>query len=806
MSLDLTLKNREFNFNVTKYSQHKVYEFEDFRLDTATKLLYRCGEQLVLTPKAVETLIALVEHEGTVIAKEDLMQEIWADTVVEESNLAQYLHVLRKTLGNTSDGKPYIETLKRRGYRFNGSVRVVSSEGSFSSQSDVGGELAVPPATRSQAANPQRVERRGNLQALRHVDASRETGHSLNVERSGNIYSVADWRREPTADTAQPFVPPTRSRLLSPLVLVVLVIGSVLGALGIYRFSTRGESVGSAGVPFLGSDMTRLTTTGRSKRGGAISPDGKYVAHIISGPDGESLWVRQVAVANDMQLAPASQSYLVWVTFSPDSNFVYYLALERDKGETELFRVPVLGGLIAKVANDVGAPSISPDGTKFAFMVMNQEESRLIITNTDSPGLLMTRSAPDHLNPNEVVLVSRKNPDYLNMFWYAPAWSPDGKSIAFPVNQSDEKGRYETVMAVDVETRVERRLTDERWQQVGQARWLADGLVVSASETSNGPNQLWHISLPGGSASRITRDVNDYQHLSLTTDGKILAVIQNHTVSNIWTLGESSTSSKQIMSEAGWLNELVWLPDGRLAYTSNAGGSSDIWTMNADGSDVRQLTVGANARLGLAFTVDGKQFIFAAERDGKYNLWRMNMDGSGMERITNGDSELYPQCTPDGRWIVYQSGGNYPTLRKMPIEGGESIELTKTTASRPSISPDGKFVAYHYLDSSLERSRWGIGIIDLGSGKRVNRFDFPSTVVERLVKWTRDGKSIAFLNSPHGVQNIWLQPIDGGAAKPLTDFASDSVITFNWNQDGSQLAAIRGAETSDVLLLNRSSK
>lgn len=418
----------------------------------------------------------------------------------------------------------------------------------------------------------------------------------------------------------------------------------------------------------------------------------------------------------------------------------------------------------------------------------------------------MVRQPPDYLNPNELVLVSRKDPDYLNMFWYAPAWSPDGRSIAFPVNQSDEKGRYETVMAVDVETRVERKLTDERWQQVGQPRWLADGLVVSASETSNGPNQLWHISSPGGTASRITRDVNDYQDLSLTTDAKTLAVIQNHTVSNIWTLGEGVAGSKQIMSEAGWLNELIWLPDGRLAYTSNAGGSSDIWTMNADGSGVRQLTVGANARLGLAVTVDGKQFIFAAEQDGKYNLWRVNIDGSGKERITNGDAELYPQCTPDGRWIVYQSGGNYPTLRKMPIEGGESLVITKTTASRPSISTDGKFVAYHYLDSSLEKSRWGIGIIDLEDGKRVRRFDFPSTVVERLVKWMRDGKSIAFLNSPGGVQNIWLQPLDGKAARPLTDFASDGIISFNWNADGTQLAVIRGAETSDVLLINRSLK
>jgi hypothetical protein len=128
---------------------------------------------------------------------------------------------------------------------------------------------------------------------------------------------------------------------------------------------------------------------------------------------------------------------------------------------------------------------------------------------------------------------------------------------------------------------------------------------------------------------------------------------------------------------------------------------------------------------------------------------------------------------------------------------------TKTTASRPSISPDGRFVAYHYLDSSFERSRWGIGISRIDDGTRIKRFDFPPTVVERIVKWTRDGRSIAFLNSPGGVPNIWVQPLGGGAAKPVTEFASDNIISFNWNTDGSQLAVIRGVETSDIVLFTR---
>lgn len=806
MSLDLTLKNLEFKFKVSDPPENRVFEFENFRLDASTRLLYRSGEQVVLTPKAVETLIALVERQGEVIGKEELMQKIWADTVVEESNLSQYLHVLRKTLGETGDRKPYIETLKRRGYRFNGAVRVVKNGNGLvaAAEEDVGPDRPrnEQPAATNLASR--RIEPRGRIRAFGNLAAAREAPQPVNVERSDNIYSVSDWRRSPRADTALPVIPTTRAKWTSPLFFVVLVVGLGGLALGIYKFATGGRSSEARSVPFLGSDLTRLTTSGRTKRV-AISQDGKYVAQVKEGTEGDSLTVRQVAVANDTRIAGPSKSEYVWITFSPDGNFVYYLTLERDKGVSELFRVPVMGGPVVKIAHDIGAPTFSPDGTKLAYMVQNNDESRLIVAKTpgSNEAVPTSREAPDYLFPNETVLVSRREPDYMNMYWYAPAWSHDGKTIAFPVNQSDENGLYETVLAVDVETRTERKLTDARWQQVGQPRWLADGLVVTASETSTGPNQLWHISLPDGTASRITRDLNSYRHLSLTADAANLAVVQNHVVSNIWTLDGNGAGAKQVMSEAGRFNEIIWLSDDRIAYTSNAGGISDIWTMSADGSGVRQLTVGANARLGLAVTADEKQFIFAAERDGKYNLWRVNIDGSNLERITNGDGEYYPQCTPDGRWIVYQSGGNYPTLRKMPIGGGDSEAITKTTASRPSLSPDGRFVAYHYLDSGFEKSRWGIGIINLEDGKRVKRFDFPPTVVERLVKWTRDGRSIAFLNSPGGVPNIWLQPIDGGDPKALTDFPSDDIIAFNWNTDGTRLAVIRGVETSDVILINR---
>ncbi len=264
MSLDLSLKDLEFNFNVTNSGQHKVYEFEGFRLDAEHRLLYRNGTQVSLTPKAVETLIALIERRGEVVSKQELMDEIWADTIVEESNLSQYLHVLRKTLGETSDGKAYIETLKRRGYRFNGIVRVVKRGNGRSTQTEFAEDPDQRKVLNSSSLN---FESRGNLALSGHSGADRETHQSVNVERLGNIYSVSDWRRRPVADTTNAAVTSIRSKWASPLLVVVLVAGFAGILFGIYKVTTRGQNSEARSVPFRGSDITRLTTSGISKCG-----------------------------------------------------------------------------------------------------------------------------------------------------------------------------------------------------------------------------------------------------------------------------------------------------------------------------------------------------------------------------------------------------------------------------------------------------------------------------------------------------------------------------------------------------------
>jgi TolB-like protein/DNA-binding winged helix-turn-helix (wHTH) protein/Tfp pilus assembly protein PilF len=101
----------------------RAYEFGPYRLERRTRRLLRRGEAVPLTPKAFDMLLALVERHDRVVDKAELMTLVWPDSFVEEANLSQTVFVLRKTLGDGPDGRPYIDTIPRRGYRFAASVR-----------------------------------------------------------------------------------------------------------------------------------------------------------------------------------------------------------------------------------------------------------------------------------------------------------------------------------------------------------------------------------------------------------------------------------------------------------------------------------------------------------------------------------------------------------------------------------------------------------------------------------------------------------------------------------------------------------
>jgi DNA-binding winged helix-turn-helix (wHTH) protein len=119
------------------HSNHCCYEFGPYRLDLVKRVLTRAGETISLTPKATETLILLVLNAGQLVEKDELLQEVWPNTFVEESNLTQHIFTLRRALGDDRAGPKYIETVARRGYRFVASVREVSGDEKPPGESEV---------------------------------------------------------------------------------------------------------------------------------------------------------------------------------------------------------------------------------------------------------------------------------------------------------------------------------------------------------------------------------------------------------------------------------------------------------------------------------------------------------------------------------------------------------------------------------------------------------------------------------------------------------------------------------------------
>jgi DNA-binding winged helix-turn-helix (wHTH) protein/TolB-like protein/Tfp pilus assembly protein PilF len=145
------------------------YVFEPFRLDAGEKILFQQGQPVPLTPKAVETLLALVERHGHLVTKDELLRIVWPDTFVEENNLAQNISILRRVLGEGAGGRPFIETIPKRGYRFVGPVVQAAD--------------TEPGAVRTPVADPK-------LQAPPNQDLARESPHAGRSLRQAAVWAL----------------------------------------------------------------------------------------------------------------------------------------------------------------------------------------------------------------------------------------------------------------------------------------------------------------------------------------------------------------------------------------------------------------------------------------------------------------------------------------------------------------------------------------------------------------------------------------------------------------------------------------
>ncbi len=749
----------------------QLYEFGPFHLDLEERLLMRDGRIVPLSPKVFETLLALVKNSGRILSKEELMQTLWPDTFVEESNLTQNISQIRRALGADNSEGQYIETIPKRGYRFVAQVQSVIASENASAVAEPGNGAGV------------------DLAGLAHGN-----GSNGSIEVNGS--------ERPSALVAGKEEVPHRVAAASPNLKKVPVLAALLvvslATLALALFIAYRRSNHHAETAFRQIIPAKLTTSGKAAHA-ALSRDGKYVAYVTEENDLQSLWLRQTATTSHaMVVAPAAVKYK-GVTFSPDANFIYYVLHSGGEQTNELYQAPVLGGTPKKIASGVDSPvTFSSDGQFFAFVRNDsrQRETSLILAGINSS--------------EERILAVRRRPELLSVL--GPSWSPDGKWIACAAGLVTGSNSSMHVLAVKVEDGSAQPIGTQTWTVVGQVAWLGDssGVVLSAWLRSSGVygDQLWLLTYPKGEARRITNDMTSYEGVSLSADSAALVTMRTDRVSRIWVVpanGAGLDAGRATQIQSGFGDNyserfgLDWTPDGRLVYATHASGNVDVWITTTNGGQQKQLTRDAQTDIAPVTSADGRHVVFVSERSGTGSIWRMDVDGGNLKQLSGGKGDSSPTPSPDGQWVVYSSwSSGQPALWKVPIGGGEPVQISRKVMARPVVSPDGKWIACYYQDESDNKSR--IAVIPFAGGDPV--------VVEPMaspdfgiVRWSPDSRALTYISTRQGVSNIRSQPLDGGEARQLTHFTTDQIFRFAWSRDGKQLACERGLVINDAILL-----
>ena len=585
-----------------------------------------------------------------------------------------------------------------------------------------------------------------------------------------------------------------RENKLSFGVIALLTLMLVAAAgYGIYALLHRPET-----VPFQNMNISKVTSTGMASMA-AISPDGKYIVHVATQLGQQSLWIRHVVTGSNTQILAPSDGNYTGLTFSPDGNYVYFNRIEKTKpGLGFLYQIPVLGGTPKLITSDVDSRvSFSPDGKRFAFLRNDSSRgsSTLFIANADGTG--------------EHALVSLTQPSLLQG---SPAWSPDGRLVA--IMRLLDKAGIGNLVTVDASSGAIKDFAPaSKIGLVSDSAWMPDGsgLVVSYSnQSTRWDRQIGYLSYPSAQLRPVTNDLNHYDaSLSSTRDARSLVTVAADSSNNIWVMPSNGSFSQAVQISNGDAEafELDWTFDGSIVSEPHSDGFQ-LDVRKPDGTG--KVTVFSDQWPGQGVSACGgsNYFVFASLHSGNSeNIWRIDRTGNNLKQVTQGTLDTSPNCSPDGKFMVYNSSeGGKQTVWRIDLEGGAPQQLFNQNSYNPTISPDGKFVAFTYGEGSGVTFHVKLAVIPAAGGAPLHTFDFPPSGYGKI-RFTPDGQGIAFAGmDQQGVANLWVQPLNGSAPRELTEFKRDKLFDFAWSRDGKQLAMSRGQTARDVVLLTDTGK
>jgi len=538
--------------------------------------------------------------------------------------------------------------------------------------------------------------------------------------------------------------------------------------------------------------IERLTGDG-NVREAAISPDGKFLAYLEIENNSKSLRVRQIETNSSVEILKAGDfEDIDNVIFSPDGNFVFFSGMNKER-KVSVYKVATLGGSPIPVSITARLFRLSPDGTKVSYFVSNPEttETSISVANSDGSGART---------------IIRKT----GKIWIdgATAWSPDGRKLL--VAQGDDGRSPDPLMSLaiyDFEDGSLKPLGEDQWENIDERSlvWDPSGEFVFFSGNRSGGEalQIYRVSVPEGEAVQITKDDNNYRGLSITADGTRLVTTDMELRSGVWVSPDlDPKNSVEVLPARGDTWSLDWTPDGRIIYISDQSGAREVWIMDADGSNQKQLTNDRIPKTEPAVSPDGRTVVYGSPIEG-FQIYKVSIEGGNPSRIETGTvGPESPIFSNDGKYIAFAAWPDgKQSIFRMPAGGGPAQRLTSYFSRAPSYSPDGERIACFFLDG--DDQFFSLGIFPAEGGPPVKKFSIPaSTVPDRGTLWTPDGKMVTYLVSDGEERNLWAQPVEGGDPVKITDFSRPWIQRRAYSKDGKQVAITRGENLQNAVMLS----
>lgn len=717
----------------------RFYEFGPFVVDTERSALLRDGEIVPLGAKGFHLLLFLIQHRGQEIKKEELLKQVWAETIVEENTLARHISALRKSLDEHAGEPQYILTIPGHGYRFVAQVRERAAAETISAMQ--------PP----QNGWP---------------------GHALLTETTALPEALIEFPRELP-------LPPSRRR--KGWLVALCSLGVIATGLALYFVRS-----GVPSAPPPSRKLRQLTFHPGLESEPTWSPDGNLLAYSSDRGGNFDLWVQPVGEGDPIRVtkSPAHDWQPDW---SPQGNRLVYRS-ERDEGG--LYVVPVLGGNERKIAGFGYRPHWSPDGTQVLFY------SAMLRNNTNEiPKIYLVGINGE--TPREVLA------DFLQAFSFVRVnWHPDGQRLSVWGNHRQQGWGFWTVPLAGAPP-IKSAFAAQVAQHIKEAdlnliefQWSPDGRHLYFEGIAQSVRNIWKVAVEPASLrwiqgpERLTTGAGQEADLKVSPDGTKLAFTIRSEHTRLWSLPFDAATGKvagngQPITEADVDANFPDLsPDGqRLVFRAQRANKEELRLKSLQDGSETVLLSDDYSRQRPRWSRDGRQLAYLRLRQVNNTTER----AFALLPIGGGDEQIVA-FAGDAPGVAYDwSANGSQILGSIDRQRSGRLALGLfSLGSRASAAANVQIIASHpdqnlYQARFSPNDRWisfiaakatdaGISTVYAISATEAGSEWQQITegkYFDDKPRWGPDGRTLYFISNRTGFLNVWGIRVDPATGKAV---------------------------------------